>query len=262
MLTLIKKWLSRRKEKAVTLPRVQLCVDEADMQLQTYKAMYPHQAAIGQGLLNSVAIPQSGGGGGGVAIRAIGESYTPVLPTQPSTSFDALYSVRRYREYASSYVNAYIEQRKNLSSNLLRKYNVFSDTIPRHAVAAARAEMEDFDRDLEQRFPKVHLIEQDVVDIGAELDILNMAQQPLDAVRVFFNERTLQIEVLSFDRPLVDLGLQEVYDSLADMPLWLTERLDVLHVMPAEPPTEEIAGIGRRIGARIFWVYVPSELTS
>jgi hypothetical protein len=69
---------------------------------------------------------------------------------------------------------------------------------------------------------------------------------------------TDHIEVLCFGIDSVDSTLEGEYHSTDDLPDWVKERLAVLMVMSSTPPTGDVAGVGRRISERVFWVYAPS----
>jgi hypothetical protein len=50
--------------------------------------------------------------------------------------------------------------------------------------------------------------------------------------------------------------LQEgVYESIEALPQWVQDRLHVLSTFSSKPPTIDVAGLGRRIEERIFWVH-------
>ena len=49
--------------------------------------------------------------------------------------------------------------------------------------------------------------------------------------------------------------LDEVYDSVQDLPQWVQERLAVLMVLDPTQVNEEIEGVGRRISKHVFWVF-------
>ena len=55
----------------------------------------------------------------------------------------------------------------------------------------------------------------------------------------------------------VDALLRHYYDSVDDLPDWAQERLAILMMLPADKPTPEIPGVGRRISEDRFWVYAP-----
>lgn len=65
------------------------------------------------------------------------------------------------------------------------------------------------------------------------------------------------IDVVCFGLERIDAKLEGHYDGVDDLPDWAKERLAVLAVIDPTPPTFELAGVGRRISANVFWVYAP-----
>ena len=53
----------------------------------------------------------------------------------------------------------------------------------------------------------------------------------------------------------IDTGIDGYYDSVNDLPVWMQERLAILLLTSAVPPTQEVDGVGRRIDDRTFWLY-------
>ena len=53
-----------------------------------------------------------------------------------------------------------------------------------------------------------------------------------------------------------EIGVNGDYKSTRELPEWLQDRLAVLLVCDAEPPTIPIPGVGRRIDDNTFWVHV------
>jgi len=86
-----------------------------------------------------------------------------------------------------------------------------------------------------------------------------------------YNNRILRIEideeknnktsVVTFGFSLtgdevLDEEMEGDYPNPQALPAWVQERLAILMLTPSEPPTEEAAGVGRRMADTIFWVYV------
>lgn len=69
------------------------------------------------------------------------------------------------------------------------------------------------------------------------------------------------IDVLCFGLASVDSDINGHYDRTDDLPEWVKERLAVLMITSGIPPTQEVAGVGRRISSHVYWVYAP-ETTS
>lgn len=65
------------------------------------------------------------------------------------------------------------------------------------------------------------------------------------------------VDVACFGLERIDSCLEGYYDRLDDLPDWVKERIAVLSMMPSKPPTNEVAGIGRRISVNVYWVYAP-----
>ena len=69
------------------------------------------------------------------------------------------------------------------------------------------------------------------------------------------------IDIVCFGLSSIDSPIDGHYDQPDDLPNWVKERLAVLMITSSTPPTQEVAGIGRRISSHVYWVYAP-ETTS
>ena len=69
------------------------------------------------------------------------------------------------------------------------------------------------------------------------------------------------IDIVCFGLASIDSPIDGHYDRTDDLPEWVKERLAVLMITSGIPPTQEVAGIGRRISSHVYWVYAP-ETTS
>lgn len=69
------------------------------------------------------------------------------------------------------------------------------------------------------------------------------------------------IDIVCFGLASIDSGIDGHYDRPDDLPEWVKERLAVLMITSGTPPTQEVAGVGRRISSHVYWVYAP-ETTS
>jgi len=69
------------------------------------------------------------------------------------------------------------------------------------------------------------------------------------------------IDIVCFGLSSVDSDINGHYDRTDDLPEWVKERLAVLMITSGTPPTQEVAGVGRRISSHVYWVYAP-ETTS
>lgn len=65
------------------------------------------------------------------------------------------------------------------------------------------------------------------------------------------------IDIICFGLDSIDSNLEGHYDHVDDLPNWVQERIAVLSMIPATPPTKEVEGIGRRISKHVYWVYSP-----
>ena len=69
------------------------------------------------------------------------------------------------------------------------------------------------------------------------------------------------IDIVCFGLSSIDSDISGHYDRTDDLPNWVKERLAVLMITSGIPPTQEVAGVGRRISSHVYWVYAP-ETTS
>ena len=69
------------------------------------------------------------------------------------------------------------------------------------------------------------------------------------------------IDIICFGLSSIDSHINGHYDRSDDLPNWVKERLAVLMITSGTPPTQEVAGVGRRISSHVYWVYAP-ETTS
>jgi len=69
------------------------------------------------------------------------------------------------------------------------------------------------------------------------------------------------IDIVCFGLSSIDSPIDGHYDRTDDLPNWVKERLAVLMITSGTPPTQEVAGVGRRISSHVYWVYAP-ETTS
>lgn len=69
------------------------------------------------------------------------------------------------------------------------------------------------------------------------------------------------VDVVCFGLDSVDSQLEGHYDRIDDLPDWVKERLAVLNMIPATPPTQCVEGVGRRISGHVYWVFAPTTGT-
>jgi hypothetical protein len=64
-----------------------------------------------------------------------------------------------------------------------------------------------------------------------------------------------RVEVMCFGVDLLDPQAEGEYDSVDDLPKWVQDRLAVLMITSAKPPTVEVDGVGRRIDENVYWIH-------
>ena len=108
--------------------------------------------------------------------------------------------------------------------------------------------------------------DESISEFGGVYAVHSVAQPEED----MYNNRILRIEIdeengghtsvvtfgLSLDGDVLDSELEGDYLNPQALPEWVQERLAILMLTPSDAPTEEVAGIGRRMSENIFWVYV------
>lgn len=68
-----------------------------------------------------------------------------------------------------------------------------------------------------------------------------------------------RVDVLCLGVEKVDSQIDGHYDRPDLLPDWVQERLAILMMMDATPPTTEVEGVGRRISTHVYWVYSPDR---
>lgn len=66
------------------------------------------------------------------------------------------------------------------------------------------------------------------------------------------------VDVIVFGLTDIDANLEGHYDSVDLLPNWVQERIALLNMLPATPPTSDVEGVGRRITSHVYWVYIPA----
>lgn len=107
--------------------------------------------------------------------------------------------------------------------------------------------------------------DESVSEFGGVYAVHSVAQPEED----MYNNRILRIEIgedgghtsvvtlgLSLDGEILDSELEGDYANPQALPEWVQERLAILMLTSPDAPTEEVAGIGRRMSENIFWVYM------
>ena len=80
-------------------------------------------------------------------------------------------------------------------------------------------------------------------------------RRPDTVYRVLLNDETKLVHVISFGMERVDVSPERVYNSVNDLPEWMQEGIALLMMTSAEPPTNEVDGVGRRIDETTYWLY-------
>ena len=73
--------------------------------------------------------------------------------------------------------------------------------------------------------------------------------------RVHVDNDTGHVRVTCIGLESVDAIVDGNYTGTDKLPNWMQEKLAVLRMLSAKPPTEVVEGVGRRINADIYWVF-------
>jgi len=92
--------------------------------------------------------------------------------------------------------------------------------------------------------------------------------RPPDVLKTIFNMLTSDdvvyrvrvakdgdVEVLRLGFDNVDDPDCGVYISTDTLPSWIQDKIAVLSMLSATPPTEDVPGVGRRIHPQVYWIY-------
>ena len=82
-----------------------------------------------------------------------------------------------------------------------------------------------------------------------------LKRRPDTVYRVVLSNETKLVHVISFGMERVDVSPERVYNSVNDLPKWMQERVALLMMTSAKPPTEGVDGVGRRIDETTYWLY-------
>ncbi len=80
-------------------------------------------------------------------------------------------------------------------------------------------------------------------------------RRPDTVYRVLLDDETKLVHVISFGMERVDVSPEQVYNSVNDLPEWMQKGIALLMMTSAEPPTNEVDGVGRRIDETTYWLY-------
>ena len=114
------------------------------------------------------------------------------------------------------------------------------------------------------------ILQQDLLSIGAQFS--DIVPNPYKEIHALTNQHDSdiyrihirdtgkeRISVICIGMERVDACLEGAYDNLQELPQWVQERIAVLSMLDAKPPTQNIEGVGRRIDADTYWVYRPDS---
>jgi len=73
--------------------------------------------------------------------------------------------------------------------------------------------------------------------------------------RVIVDNVTGHVHVECIGLEKVDAIVDGNYDGVESLPNWMREKLTLLAMLSAKPPTEPVEGVGRRINDDIYWVF-------
>lgn len=97
------------------------------------------------------------------------------------------------------------------------------------------------------------------LEIGKAYIMLKMVtDQPASTIYRIHIDPDNMVDVTCIGLESVDSALEGTYDSLDALPEWVQERIAVLSMLSATPPTQDIPSVGRRITNRTYWVYKPT----
>jgi hypothetical protein len=82
-----------------------------------------------------------------------------------------------------------------------------------------------------------------------------LKRRPDTVYRVVLSNETKLVHVISFGMEGVDVSPERVYDGVNGLPEWMQEGIALLMMTSAEPPTNEVDGVGRRIDETTYWLY-------
>lgn len=92
----------------------------------------------------------------------------------------------------------------------------------------------------------------------AYIKLKMVTDQPASTIYRIHIEHDNAVDVTCIGLESIDSGLEGTYDSLDTLPEWVQERIAVLSMLSATPPTQDIPTVGRRITNRTYWVYKPT----
>lgn len=76
--------------------------------------------------------------------------------------------------------------------------------------------------------------------------------------RLSQDERGVHLSYIGFVK--IESYVTKHYSTLDKTPDWVQDRVAVLRMMPKDPNTSVIFGVGRRIDETTFWIIQPEEI--
>ena len=73
--------------------------------------------------------------------------------------------------------------------------------------------------------------------------------------RIHVDPATGYVKVACIGLERIDAIVDGNYASTNELPDWMQERIALLRMVSAKPPTEIITGVGRRINEDTYWVF-------
>lgn len=84
--------------------------------------------------------------------------------------------------------------------------------------------------------------------------VLDMTKSDTDAVWRVEELRDGRVETTYIGFYPIDYDRVIYYEDSSKLPEWINDRVAVLRMMPCNPTTSIVFGVGRRISESVFWV--------
>lgn len=84
--------------------------------------------------------------------------------------------------------------------------------------------------------------------------VLAMAKSDTDEVWRVEEYPTGAVETMYIGFSPIDSERVILYEDSSELPEWINDRVAVLRMMPCNPVTSVVFGVGRRISEHVFWV--------
>lgn len=84
--------------------------------------------------------------------------------------------------------------------------------------------------------------------------VLTMAKSDTDAVWRVEERPDGRVETMYIGFSPIDSERVILYEDSSELPEWVKDRVAVLRMMPCDPVTSVVFGVGRRISEHVFWV--------